>query len=356
MKKIIILLLVIFPVIAECQFHSEFFTRDPIADTSAFILSLKAAGFFHNNEYFSTDEEGYTLPGNFFQPAIKYRFNSELSVSGGLHFLKFHGQDGFNQLEPFFNIKYDFTEKGNILIGSYNGGDYHQLPEALLAREIHFTDLVMNGVLINYSSGRWHTRTWIDWERFIEKGDPFREEFSFSFSGKYSLIKNENQEFLIPLYFMANHKGGQINIRNQPVETITDFSSGLIYRRDVNTSIFDIMDVNGLVFLEGDSGNQESGLAFLGQGNITGEMLSLSLGYFYGSNWESIKGNPLLFCGDNNSVDFKSMLLLKAGLGKSISKSSSFSIRFEGYYDTSLQKMQYLYGLYLVINESLLKF
>jgi hypothetical protein len=356
MKNMIIFILLICPLIGESQFHSEYFTREPGLDSSGFTVSLNAAGFFHNNEYFSTDEKGYTLPGNYFQPLIKYRLNSELSVSGGLHFLKYHGQDGFNQLDPFFNIKYDFAEKGNILIGSYNGGDYHQLPEELMAREIHFSDLVMNGVLINYSSGRWETRTWIDWERFIERGDPFREEFSFSFTGKYSLIKNENQEFLIPLYFMANHKGGQINNRTRPVETISDFSSGLIYKKPINNSIFDNLDINGLVFLEGDTENQESGYAFLGQGNITGEILSLSLGYFYGSNWESIKGNPLLFCGDDNSIDTKSMILLKAGLGKSISKTSTFSIRFEGYYDTSLEKMQYLYGLYLVINESLFNF
>lgn len=340
----------------SAQFQSEYFrTESNRTDTSRYLLNLNAAGFFHNNEFFSTDEEGYTLTGNYFQPTFRFRVNNDLSFTTGMHILKFHGQDGFNQVNPFFNIVYDFSERGNILIGSYNGGDNNKLPEPLYAREKQFTDLLLNGVLINYNASRWQTRTWLNWERFIETGDPFRERFTFCMSGSYFLSRDEEREIEIPLYFLANHRGGQINNNNQPVETIADLSTGIVVKQAVNFNIIDELEFTGLGFQEFDIDADGQGFALLGQVEGKGDILSAALGYFYGNNWESIQGNPLLFCGDNNSVDTKSMILLKAGIGKSIGRGSSFSMRFEGYLDTALQKMQYTYGIYLIINEDLWK-
>lgn len=356
LKKICVSLLILIHFgSVQSQFHSKYFQHEIPADSSKFLLCIDGAGFFHNNEYFSTDEEGYTLIGNYFKPVLRIRIKEELSVSGGYHFLRFHGQNGFHSETPYLNLDYQFHENGNLLIGSFMGGDNHHLPEALYARELHFNNQVMNGVLINFRKWGLKTRTWLNWERFIELGDPFQEEFSFSFSGSYQIQTKNARVWEIPFYFMANHKGGQINNSSLDVETIADFSSGLSLKNPVDLPLVNELEFKGLAFLESDIDEDEDGMAFMGQAIGSGDLVSASLGYFYGKNWESIHGNPILFCGDDNSCSVKSMILLKAGIGKSIGKGSNFSMRFEGYYDTGTNKLQYMYGIYLIVSEVLWK-
>lgn len=355
MKKIyVIVIFVLSTTMLDAQFESRWFTSDPVADDSSkYNFYIRAAGFFHNNEFFSTDEEGYTLIGNFLQPAFRLRLNNELSLTAGIHMLKYHGQNGFNQAEPLFNISYSFSPGGNLLIGSYNGGDRLGLPEELYARELEFTRQLMNGILIDYSASGFTTRTWLDWESFIERGDPFREVFTFGFAGSYDFISDENKSFRIPLFFLVNHKGGQINNSNLPVETIADLSSGIIFETSLDNRLFPKVSFRGMGFLENDVVNDEDGFALLGQVEGKNELLALAAGYFYGNHWESIHGNPLLFSGDANTVNHKNMILLKAGIGKVLGSGNSISLRFEGYYDIGIKKFQYTYGIYLVVNESL---
>ena len=335
------------------QFHSEYFSsaiESPV-DSSKLSLTINASGFFHNNEFFSTDVEGYTLTGNYIQPFIQYSIAENLSIGAGAHLLKYNGQEGFNQKLPLLNIRYQASENFTILLGSYNGGDNFKLPEMLYARELQFTKLVNNGVSIKYNNERIRVQTWLDWERFIEAGDFFREEFSFGTSAHYSVINNEQTELSIPLYLMANHKGGQINSNNQPVETIADLSSGLEYSMKLNMRLIEKVKFEGLFFLEKDIESLEDGNAFKIQATGTNKFAQASLGYFHANNWESVHGNPLLFCGDFNSTDTKNMILIKTGIAKNITKHSAFSLRFEGYYDLDSQRLQYIYGIYLNVRE-----
>ena len=150
---------------------------------------------------------------------------------------------------------------------------------------------------------------------------------------------------------MANHKGGQINNNNQPVETIADVSSGLEYSMKLNKQHIERLKFEALVLLEKDIESLQNGNAFKIQTTGINKLIHASLGYFHAKNWESVHGNPLLFCGDFNTTDTKDMILLKTGIAKNITKGSSFSLRFEGYYDLKTNKLQYMYGFYLTVNE-----
>lgn len=357
-KRLYIFLIIIFigkESIVFSQFHSEYFNSsiEKPEDTDKLFLNLNASGFFHNNEFFGTDAEGYTLTGNYFQPSLSYSITDNLQIGAGVHLLKYNGQEGFNQQIPLLNISYKVFDNLEILLGSFNGGDNFLLPEALYARELNFTALVNNGARIKYKSESVSVMTWLDWEKFIEMGDPFREELSFGTHIEYSLIRNEKFELRIPLFLLANHKGGQINNNNQPVETIADLSTGIKYSRNPDWDLLDSLNFEALIFLESDIENQESGTAFYIGTEVRKSIISASAGYFHANNWESIHGNPLLFAGDFNTENTKNMLLLKAGIGKNITKKSSFSLRFEGYYDLGINKFQYVYGFYLTVNEAL---
>jgi len=335
------------------QFHSEFFSN-PIenqADSGKLSLTINASGFFHNNEFFSTDVEGYTLTGNYIQPLLQYSIAENLSIGAGVHLLKYNGRENFSQKLPLLNIKYQASDNFEILLGSFNGGDNFQLPEMLYAREMQFTNLVNNGVSLKYDKNKVRVQSWLDWERFIEPGDFFREEFSFGSSAHFLILDNEKTAVVIPLYLMANHKGGQINNNNQPIETIADISSGLEYSMKLKNRHIEKVKFEALFFLEKDIENLQNGNAFKIQTTGINKLIHASLGYFHANNWESVHGNPFLFCGDFNTTDTKNMILIKTGIAKNITKGSAFSLRFEGYYDLKTNKLQYMYGFYLTINE-----
>lgn len=334
------------------QFQSQYFQSEELTeDSGKYSVFINASGFFHNNEYFSTDEEGYTLTGSYLNPVFNIKFNDKFSMGTGIFLLKYNGLRRISDISPYFNLKYRFTEGGNILLGSYYGGDNLHLPEPLYARENHFRSQILNGIRADYSLAGLKLMLWLDWEKFIEENDPFREEFSAGLNASYKIELPGENYLEIPVYFLVNHKGGQINDSNLPVETISDYSTGLIANKKSDFLIFNDLKMSGLTFIERDSHDDSDGYSILGQVEAIGEFVSLAGGYFFARNWESINGNPLLFCGDDNSAHKKSMILVKAGFGKKLSTGSSFSLRFEGYYDMRIKKFQYQYGIYLNVNE-----
>ncbi len=327
--------------------------RVPARDNELY-LAIRAAGFFNNNEFFDTHAEGYTLTGNYFQPVIYYYFRPEFSLSGGIHLLKYHGQEGFADLLPWLSVSYEPTKNLRISLGSYNKGAALNLPEPLFKFENQFTTLQGNGIMINYSGNRWNSVTWLDWISFIEPGDPFREEFVFGHSSSLSLFKNETHQLKIPYYIIAGHKGGQINITDEPVETRMDLGGGVEWTKQADLGIFNRIMLKADIYHEEAALDAVNGNALYGYGELKGELFSFGLGYFYEKNWESILGQPLLFSPgtpDSNGNESRQFILFKAGLGKKTGDNSSLNIRFEGYYDTVIQKMQYTYGLHIIVDE-----
>ena len=340
----------------SAQFQKQYFQHRQLieAKSNELYLAMRASGFFNNNEFFDTHVEGYTLIGNYFQPVLYYYFSPEFSVSGGAHLLKYHGQEGFADVMPWLSVHYHPMEKLRISLGSFNKGAILNLPEPLYMFENQFTDLQGNGIMIDYRGKRWNSVSWLDWISFIEQGDPFREEFVFGHSGAFTLFGDETHSLKIPYYILAEHKGGQINISDEPVETRMDFGGGLEWTKDYNHGIFNNILLKADIFYEKASRDATDGMAVSGYGGLEGELFSFGLGYLNGQNRESILGHPLLFSPEDISTmedDRQQFILFKAGIGKRLGENSSFTLRFEGYYDLGIQQMQYSYGLFIVVDE-----
>lgn len=355
-KILLIFLAVNLSFAAHSQFQQELFSleEDSLNAVNRLNLQLNASGFFNNNEFFGGDIEGYTLTGSYFQPSLIYSFNERFSLRGGIHLLKYNGQEDFTQVSPVFAIHYKVMPELELTLGTFNQGANLGLPEPLYKFENQFTDLTGNGIFIRKTGEIWNSVTWLNWITFIEPGDPFKEEFIFGHSGDISIYSDEENSLKIPLYLLVNHRGGQINNNNDPVETRADLGSGIRWLRELDFLFFDELEVLGNLYHEEGAGNNTNGNALLGFAQLKGTLFSLGAGYFYEKNWESILGEPLLFTYNSlaqNDMPGKSVILVKAGLGKRITPTSSFTIRFEGYYDTELQKFQYTYGLHIILNE-----
>lgn len=340
----------------SAQFQNQYFQHRQLIEgkSNELYLAMRASGFFNNNEFFDTYVEGYTLIGNYFQPVLYYYFSPDFSVSGGAHLLKYHGQEGFANVRPWLSVHYHPSEKLRISLGSFNKGAILDLPEPLYMFENQFTDLTGSGIMIDYRGKWWNSVSWLDWISFIEQGDPFREEFVFGHSGAFTLFGDESHSLKIPYYILAEHKGGQINISDEPVETRMDFGGGLEWSKDYNLGIFNKILLKADIYYEKAPRDAIDGMAASGYGGLEGELFSFGLGYLNEQNWESILGQALFFSPEENTTrvdDRQQFILFKAGIGKRIGENSSFTIRFEGYYDPGIQRMQYTYGLFIVVDE-----
>jgi len=275
-------------------------------------------------------------------------------LNAGGHFLWYHGQDKFSRILPFFSLDYRVLPYLNVKIGSFNQGGLLGLPEPLYKFENQYTDLTGEGVIINKTGNRWESVTWLDWVKFIEADDPFREEFIFGHSGRLKLINNDKNLLEVPVFILVNHKGGQITDNDEPVETRADLGSGMKWTHKLEGSLFNKFSILGHYYYESGIESNRNGNAFFTYGEIKGDILTAGFGYFHETNWESILGQPLYFSPqltDQMNVRVHDLVLFKLGLARAITENSSMAIRFEGYYDPGIKKLQYTYGVHIIMNE-----
>ena len=354
LKYFLVTLLI--PVSINAQlFQKDYLTgNDSLIEEKTLNLHILGTTFFNNNEFFNPYYQGYTLTGSFFQPKIVYTVNPKLILSAGVHLRKYFGDNGFIYAEPLFNIHYRVNNSLNIQMGSFEGGQNHLLPETIFDFENHFSNLVENGILITFNKKFLNSRLWIDWEKFIEPADTFREEFMAGIVNRVKLLNNNSKFHIdIPLFILAHHAGGQINDNNEPVETIFNLCGGL--------EIFGARAISPFaqIFLHQSSGDYSIGTGYAIQinGGFKTDNIELNAGYFSGWDFMSFRGLPLYHSYSENSLTgytlggTNEIWNFKAGYKARLSNTSFLFLRFEGFYNPVVKKLDYIYGLHLQVNE-----
>ncbi len=319
-------------------------------------LSVKGSTFFNNNEFFHTDAEGYTLTGAYFQPELNYSVTDRMSFGAGIHLMKYNGREEFAQILPLFRIDYRVTGKFTVTMGSFNGGEAFLLPEPLYQFENQFTGLVNNGIRLDYRSTRIRSLTWLNWEHFILPGDSLQEQFTVGSSEFFTVVSSAQDVVRIPVHFVIHHQGGQINVSDNHVISTLNFGTGLYVGHFFGAENRGEAWFNPMIFYDGNDEGMAKGFAWYPQVGVHYRPFSLTAGYFRGRKFTTIRGEPLFFsplprAGYPLPPENRSLITFKAGIGKKISETSSLILRFEGYYDTAISKLQYTYGLHMILNE-----
>ncbi len=345
------------PVI-NAQIFRDYYRQEVKINREAGVLSLSvnASTFFNNNEFFNTNVEGYTLTGAFLQPLINYSVTDKLSFGTGIHLMKYNGRADFAQVLPLFRIDYMVSDKFRVTMGSFNGGEIFRLPEPLYKFENHFTDLVNNGIRLEYRNSRIHSLTWLNWEHFILPGDTIQEQFTFGSSNSFLLVNHNRNMIRIPVAIVIHHQGGQINITESHVISKLNIGTGIYLSRSFADDKHGEVFFNPMFFYDGDDEDTPKGVAWYPQIGLNYNPFCLTAGYFLGNRFQSIHGEPLFFSpvrtpAEPNLTETRSLITFKAGIGRRITGSSSILLRFEGYYDTTVGELQYTYGLHIVLNE-----
>ena len=325
------------------------------AEKRTFSFALDAMTFFHNNEFFETFVEGYTLTGAYFQPKLLYSATEKLNVSAGMQFLKFNGKEEFDQFKPWFHLQYRFSDAFSIAMGSYNGGSSLLIPEPMFDYENNFTNIHQEGIRIDYHTNKLNSITWLNWDTFIEPADTFREEFTIGNSTVLQLVGNDHYQLSLPLHILFHHKGGQINQRTEPVLTYTELASGLEYKAFTGNNLVNVLSFSLMGFYDkAVEKGEENGFGIFPRLFMENEFLEMSLGYFYGENYSTELGEPLYFSNlynENGNPINRRLFTIKAGIKKQIAENSFLTLRFDGWYDANIQKLQYCYGIYIILNE-----
>ncbi len=315
-----------------------------------------------NNEYFNPIIEGYTLFGYQFKPYLSVYPSSHVRVDGGIYLLRYFGSRGFDQVKPYFMLKYQLTHF-SIIFGDIEGTLNHGMIEPLYDFERIISHRMEEGLQVKWESSKLHADSWLNWENFIHPGDHAQEIFNAGLSAEYRILQGNNFTVDIPLQLLARHHGGQINISNAPVFTVYNSTEGLkgTYMMSNSSPILNSILIEG--YHAGYSA--PPGLSVLpfsrGHGWLAGITLinrfaDLNISYWKGHDFYSPIGTPmyqslsLTYDQDHYTEPERDLLFFHLTLKTRLSGSLNLLFRFEPIYDLANNHWDHSESLYLRFN------
>jgi hypothetical protein len=363
MSRYIILIILFISTLqgVKAQLFQEDYKNRPDTSWNAgdLILDLQGSTWFYNNEYFNPFFKGYTLIGANFQPSLVYQSNLKLRFSAGAHLRRYYGDDLKTYAHPMFSLEYRPTPSFTLTMGSFNGGENHGMNEVLFSFENHFTDIIENGILINYKNSHILSETWLSWESYIFPGDTVQEQFTAGSSNRISLYKNQKWNISMPVNLLAHHAGGQINISDKHVETLINISEGLKISRILKPYQKANIFAEFTIFHSSGDFIPSPGWGICAKAGLQTRLFEMNAGYFKARDFISFAGNPLyrsMEITDNSAIPYQyggnhEMLNFKAGYRYKTGRYSFLYLRFEGYYFTSSSKLDYSYSLHFQVQD-----
>ncbi|MDR2138433.1 MAG: hypothetical protein LBP50_02635 [Tannerella sp.] len=209
-------------------------------------VTVENLNFFRNNEWATVMTPGYTLPGFRLQPKILYYPTKNIRVEAGVHSLWLWGTDRYPSYAyshlpqwegkassyavhvlPFLRAQVAFSDRLQLIFGNLCGGASHRLAEPLYSPELNLTADPESGLQLICRLPWMQLDTWVDWMQFIYRSDVKQESFHYGLSIRLKANRPESPLHLyFPLQALAQHQGGQIDVTDQPVQTLLNGAAG----------------------------------------------------------------------------------------------------------------------------------
>lgn len=328
---------------------------------------FESLGFFQNNEYVSALADGYTLTGAMLRPKLSYSPVGGLYVEAGAHLVKYNGKDQLINAVPWFSARYQFSDHFAVVTGNLDQTNQHGLPEQLWEPERMFTDKPEAGLQFLYTGEKLNAQTWVNWEQFIQKGDPYQEHFTFGLAGDCKVIENQALTVQLPVNLLFYHQGGEININpdgpRPRVQTHANVLAGWKLAMKVGEKV---KTVNLNAFWLGYKAVTEDsntlpfgkGHAYLLEASVQTRSSHFSLGYWNAFQFIAPKGRLLYQSVSNSDPALtqpdRSMVSAKYFWQKNIAKDARVAFQVEAFRDLSSGDFSYSYGFFLLLNEDFL--
>lgn len=329
--------------------------------TGNLFIAADNLNFFKNNEYKSDYAEGYTLTGTWIRPKLLYYPDKKFRLELGGQVLAYTGRDDY-QLYPWFSAIYMPLKGLTFRMGNLNQDQNHGLPAPMMDTEHFLSDKPEAGIQVNYKNSHFRADLWIDWQKMILEGDPFKEQFVFGTTAGIWLINNESLELTVPLAFNGLHRGGEIDSAQSLATTCLTMTEGFRVLKKISSkglktwylesNLFQSAYPEDLTGLPTDYGT-----AWYFTTGVTSTFGNLSTGFWQGSNYYNPLGMPLFqnsSAGRSASVSLNRLWTFSYHYDRRIFKMSSFGFSFDLFYNTLQHTTSNSAALYLMINLSFL--
>lgn len=323
-------------------------------------LRFESLGFFQNNEYLGSFVDGYTLPGAMIRPKFTYSPTDALYIELGGHFVKYSGLDQPVNFVPWFSARYRFSERFSVVTGNLDQNNGHGLSEQLWEPERLFTDTPESGLQFLYSAKKLNLQTWISWEQFIQKNDPFQEHFTAGLTGDYEGYTNSALSLKLPVQLLFYHKGGEIDSSSLRVQSHVNVAAGWELEMNLGGERFKTINLNGhwlgykAITEDSNTLPFSKGHAYLLETSLQTKHSVILLSYWNAFQFIAPKGRILYQTISDSDPGFtqadRSILSAKYFWQKEIAQDARVAFQMEGYYDLPTGDFSYSYGFYLLFN------
>jgi hypothetical protein len=345
------------PVISQI-FDNIFmsYSRVDSARRGEWSIEVDNLTFFKNNEYNSSFQKGYTLPGFWLKLKSVYQPFNNLRIETGAYSLWFwgtyrypdHAYKGLATLNekentqkihalPYLRAHLKILDNLNFVMGNIYGGANHRLIEPLYNPELNLTSDPENGMQLLFDSKIFDFDLWLDWQSFIFKNDTHHEVFLSGFSSKIK-VGDENSRFhaYFPIQNLIRHEGGEIDTVSGVYTTVnSSVGAGIRYNTTANVLKYITLEFDFL-FNKNPQNLFHEGKGYYGQLAFHLKSFNISSSFWKSDSFTPMYGNP--FYGN---VSYKhegryfhkpSMLHLFAGYVHPIGKNFTLSINAEIFY------------------------
>lgn len=368
MKNIIcsFILLLTFTTTFSQEFWVKKNTRESVlvGDSGKLSINPYASAFFDDREYISDIKKGYTYPGFFIQPHVRYKPNKKTSISAGFYTLYFAGNDSVERFTPVLSLEVKLLEGVELILGTLHSQQLHFMPEPLMKPERLFnsvTDKFISsqpetGIQFITEKERFRSDSWTNWERYIKQGSRFQEVFTWGLSAilKPSTFSNRNG-LTINLFGLAVHNGGQIDSSYLDVTTMINLAAGASYSFPIGGGR-NSFGVEATGFLSTDKSPnpkiKQDGKAIYTKLFIEGKNLRSELGYWHSNKFVNPRGEELFgsysFVRPEFNEDIRKLITAKIIYSVEVAKGFNLGGKFETYYDTKASILDWALTVRLV--------
>jgi hypothetical protein len=363
-KLIGLLLLILLPGAAFSQEVSRIYVSDETFDpvsTGNFFLAVDNLNFFKNNEYKSEYATGYTLTGAWIRPKLIFYPDKKFRFEIGGQILKYNGRDEYLSY-PWFAAVYKPDKHTTFRMGNLNEDQNHGLLEPVMDSEHFLNGSPEAGIQAKFKNHFLKADMWIDWQKMIFKGDPFKERFVFGTVLEGILINRGSSKLTLPITFNGLHEGGEIDTAPGLAHTNIAVTEGVKFRQQLEGSIFKSWSIEATLlqstYPEGQTAlKSENGSAWYLHAGINSGYGNIVAGYWQGTRFFTPLGMPLFQNGAMNqavATDQNKLCTLSYLFDRKIFNQSNFGFNFNMLLNTSTGKISNYEGLYLMINFSVL--
>ena len=292
---------------------------------------------------------------------LEYHAGRDTRLRAGVHLLKYSGLGRYHQAVPLFSFHHRFYSGLEMVFGSLYGALDHELIEPLYAFDRVFTHHNESGLQFLVDLDFIKADIWVNWERFIFSGDPFREEFTAGFSSRVPLIGNDGPlRVEVPLQVLVNHKGGQIDTSGERMQNLVNFAGGVHVELDVDHSFINMVSFRGYMAGFKDLSNElrypwDNGRGFYPNLVVTTRWLEAGAGYWAGRRFVAPRGEPLF--QSVSAVDHllaeehREMITSKIIINRRLLRGVDMGLRFEVYYDLPAGRFDHSGGFHILIDQ-----